>query len=53
MMARPDEAVRYAELKRSLAAQFRSDVGSYCDGKDAYIEATEIKAAAWSKRRKR
>jgi GrpB-like predicted nucleotidyltransferase (UPF0157 family) len=52
MIAHPDEAARYTDLKKSLAARFRDDIDSYCDGKDKSIKATEVKAAAWSILRK-
>ncbi len=51
MIAHPESAARYAELKRSLAARFRTDIDAYCDGKDSFIKAIEAVASAWSKGR--
>ena len=38
LRAHPGQACAYAELKRSLAAQFRSDRDAYSRGKAAFIE---------------
>ena len=47
MIAHPDEAQVYSELKASLAAQFRYDFEAYMDGKDAYIKEMEQRALRW------
>lgn len=40
----PDEAKRYATLKRNLAQRFHADRESYTDGKSNYIQAVMEKA---------
>ncbi len=51
MMSHPVEAAEYAHLKKGLASRFRSDIDSYCDGKDAFIKGIDAKAEAWAKDR--
>jgi putative glutamine amidotransferase len=41
----PDDAARYAELKRRLAANHPNDVFSYVDGKTPFIREIEARAA--------
>lgn len=40
----PDEATEYGTLKRALAKKFPGDIEGYCDGKDAFVKATEREA---------
>ena len=40
----PDAAHKYAELKRSLAEQFRDDREAYTEAKSAFIKSIEAKA---------
>jgi GrpB-like predicted nucleotidyltransferase (UPF0157 family) len=40
----PEEATRYAQLKRDLAAQFPSDREAYTNGKSEYVALTTAKA---------
>lgn len=47
LMAHPDEAQQYSDLKRSLARQYPHDIQGYMDGKDAFIRAIDQKAALW------
>jgi GrpB-like predicted nucleotidyltransferase (UPF0157 family) len=49
MISHPKEAAEYAQLKRGLASRFRSDIDSYCHGKDAFIKEIDAKAEAWVK----
>jgi GrpB-like predicted nucleotidyltransferase (UPF0157 family) len=49
MISHPREAAEYAQLKRGLASRFRSDIDSYCHGKDAFIKEIDAKAEAWVK----
>jgi len=49
MIAHPQEAAKYADLKRSLARSFKSDIDSYCEGKEAYIKDIDVRAAIWAK----
>ena len=44
LRAHPDEAARYADLKRTLAAKFGSDRGAYTDAKTEYVRGVEAKA---------
>jgi GrpB-like predicted nucleotidyltransferase (UPF0157 family) len=46
LRAHPDEAMRYAALKRGLAAR-SSDTRAYTDGKTAFIREIDRRAAAW------
>jgi GrpB-like predicted nucleotidyltransferase (UPF0157 family) len=48
LRANPEDAARYEVLKRDLAARFPLDIGSYMDGKDAWIRAVEAQSAAMS-----
>ncbi|MBP0003880.1 MAG: GrpB family protein [Cyanobacteria bacterium SBC] len=47
MIAHPDEAQRYSDLKRKLAAVYPNDIEEYMDGKDGFIKAIDLKAAQW------
>ncbi len=42
----PDDARRYADLKRELAAKFRDDREAYTDGKTAFIREIERRSLA-------
>jgi len=48
MIVHPKEAASYADLKRSLATRFGSDIDSYCRGKELFIVEIEAKAAIWA-----
>jgi GrpB-like predicted nucleotidyltransferase (UPF0157 family) len=45
----PDEAARYADLKRRLAADHPRDRLAYIAGKDDYLKALEERALAWAR----
>jgi GrpB-like predicted nucleotidyltransferase (UPF0157 family) len=47
LRAHPEEACRYAALKRQLAARFPEDIEGYMNGKDAFVKALEQRALAW------
>lgn len=47
----PDEAARYAALKRRLVARHPHDRLAYIEGKDGHITALERRALAWARRR--
>jgi len=49
MIAHPLEAAEYANLKRGLAAHFKSDIDSYCQGKDSFIRDIDARAAVWAR----
>ena len=51
MIAHPDDARKYSELKQRLALQHKGDIDGYCDGKDAFVKEMEKKAIAWAKSR--
>jgi GrpB-like predicted nucleotidyltransferase (UPF0157 family) len=51
MIAHPEDARKYGELKRNLAEQHRGDIDGYCDGKDYFVKEMEQKAIAWAKKR--
>ena len=50
MIAHPDAAQQYSQLKRSLAAKYPEDRESYMDGKDSFIREQERKALEWRDR---
>lgn len=45
LIAHPDEALAYSNLKRKLAARHPNDMDSYIDGKDAFIKDIDRRAA--------
>jgi GrpB-like predicted nucleotidyltransferase (UPF0157 family) len=47
MIAHPDDAQNYSELKHLLAKQYPNDIDGYMDGKDEFIKEMDRKAAAW------
>ncbi|CAH2214879.1 GrpB family protein [Tepidibacter aestuarii] len=47
MIAHPEEAKCYEELKKGLAKKFRYDNEGYCEGKDSYIKGIDKKAEEW------
>lgn len=48
LIAHPAVARDYDMLKHRLAAAFPADIGSYTDGKDAFIRDIDSRAAAWN-----
>jgi hypothetical protein len=48
MVAHPEAAQQYSQLKRELAAKYPQDIQAYMDGKDQFIRETEQKALVWS-----
>jgi GrpB-like predicted nucleotidyltransferase (UPF0157 family) len=49
MIAHPEAAQQYSQLKRQLAQQYPNDIYGYMDGKDSFIKEMEQKALAWRK----
>ncbi len=47
MIAHPEDAQRYSELKRRLAREYPTNIDGYMDGKDGFIEEMNAKAAQW------
>jgi GrpB-like predicted nucleotidyltransferase (UPF0157 family) len=47
MIAHPEAAKRYGELKRRLARAHPNDMQAYMDGKDAFIKEHAARAIAW------
>lgn len=47
MIAHPEDAQRYSELKRYLAREHPTSINSYMDGKDEFIKEMDKKAAQW------
>jgi putative glutamine amidotransferase len=45
LRANPDDAMRYAELKRHLAAEHPRDIMAYVEGKTPFIREVEARAA--------
>jgi GrpB-like predicted nucleotidyltransferase (UPF0157 family) len=49
LIAHPQEAQQYSELKQKLAKEYPYDIESYMDGKDEFIKEIDKKAAQWHK----
>ncbi|OUL33870.1 hypothetical protein BV372_15225 [Nostoc sp. T09] len=49
MIAHPEDANRYSELKRKLAKQYPDDINGYVDGKDGFIKDMEKRALEWKR----
>ena len=47
MIAHPEGAQEYSELKRKLARQHPTNIDRYMDGKDGFIKAIDKKAQKW------
>jgi GrpB-like predicted nucleotidyltransferase (UPF0157 family) len=47
MIAHPEDAQRYSELKRKLARKYPTNIDGYMDGKDEFIKEMDKKAAQW------
>jgi GrpB-like predicted nucleotidyltransferase (UPF0157 family) len=47
MIAHPEDAQRYSELKRWLAREHPTNIDGYVDGKDGFIREVDKKAAQW------
>jgi GrpB-like predicted nucleotidyltransferase (UPF0157 family) len=47
MIAHPELAQAYSDLKRSLAKKHPQDIEAYMDGKDPFIKQHEQKALTW------
>lgn len=47
LRAHPEEALRYADLKRDLAARLRTDRASYTESKAPFISSILAKARMW------
>jgi GrpB-like predicted nucleotidyltransferase (UPF0157 family) len=47
MIAHPEDAQRYSELKRRLAKKYPTNIDGYMDGKDGFIKEMDEKVAQW------
>lgn len=47
MIAHPEDAQRYSELKRRLADEHPQNIDGYMDGKDGFIKEIDRRAARW------
>lgn len=47
LIAHPEVAQRYSELKRELAEKYPHNIDGYMDGKDSFIKEIDKKAAQW------
>ena len=47
MVAHPEDAQRYGELKRKLAEEHPQSMDGYMDGKDGFIKEMDRRAAHW------
>jgi GrpB-like predicted nucleotidyltransferase (UPF0157 family) len=52
MIAHPEYANKYSELKRQLAKQYPEDIDGYMDGKDGFIKDMEKRAIEWKRSQK-
>lgn len=48
LVAHPEEAKQYEELKKILADKYRYDVAGYNNGKDSFIKEIDRKALKWA-----
>ena len=48
LIAHPEKAHAYSELKRSLVQTCNGDIEAYMDGKDAFIKDVEHEALVWA-----
>jgi len=51
LIAHPEEAREYSDLKRQLAADHPTDADAYIDGKDPFIQEIDRRAAVWQNER--
>ena len=49
LIAHPEIAAEYAQLKSAIAARCDNDMGRYCDEKDPFIQLHEKRAIRWAK----
>ena len=49
MIAHPEEAEQYSQLKQELAQKYPEDIEGYMDGKDEFVKRIERKAIQWQK----
>lgn len=47
MIAHPEDARKYSELKRKLAKENPQNINGYMDGKDGFIKEIDRKAGQW------
>lgn len=47
MIAHPQDAERYSQLKQELARKYPQDIEGYMDGKDRFVKELEQKALQW------
>lgn len=52
MIAHPNEAEYYGDLKKELAVKFKYNIDGYCDGKDNYIKEIDKNARIWAQNNK-
>lgn len=51
MIAYPEEAMKYSQLKEYLAEKFPNNIEKYIEGKNNYIKEIDNKAEKWSRTR--
>lgn len=51
LIAHPDEAMAYQNLKKELSEKFKHDIDKYNDGKDSFIKDIINKADEWAPNR--
>ncbi len=47
IIAHPQEAEQYSQLKQKLAQKYPRDIEAYMDGKDQFVKQIEAKALQW------
>lgn len=50
LIAHPETAAQYVQLKQGLAERFRHERANYTNGKSDFIQAVELKAKEWRER---
>ncbi|MDC3413244.1 GrpB family protein [Aquibacillus sp. 3ASR75-11] len=51
MIAHPEEAVKYSQLKQNLAGKFPNNIEKYIEGKNHFIKEIDNKAEKWRRNR--
>lgn len=49
MIAHPEEAQKYSQLKQNLADKYPTNIEMYIEGKNDYIKSIDTKAEKWRK----
>jgi GrpB-like predicted nucleotidyltransferase (UPF0157 family) len=50
LIAHPDKAKEYCQLKKQLATKFREDIENYSEGKTEFIQEIDKQAIDWKRK---